>query len=145
MAFCRQCGVQVDDRATECPACHTARTAAPAPLPPVPSPTHVQNDSRNPVGFVGALFDFSFTSFITTKLIRLLYVLGMLAAGGFAVTIFTGGLATGGFIGTLTAVIGAPLVFLFGIIYIRVMLELIIVLFRMAEHTAAVAASLRQR
>lgn len=145
MAFCRQCGTQVDDRATECPACHTARAVAPPPLPPVPSPTHVQIDSRNPVGFVGALFDFSFTSFITTKLIRLLYVLGMLAAAGFAVTIFTGGLAAGGFIGMLTAFIGAPLVFLIGIIYIRVMLELIIVLFRMAEHTADVAASLRQR
>lgn len=154
MAFCRECGAQVDDRATECPACHTPRMAVTPPAPPVPptaavlppSPVQVTHaDARSTVGFIGALFDFSFTSFITTKLIKLLYALGMLGAAGFAVTLFTGGLATGGFTGILMALVGAPLAFLFGIVYIRVVLELIIVLFRMAEHTADVASALRQR
>jgi hypothetical protein len=90
-------------------------------------------------GFLASLFDFSFTTFITTKLIRVLYILGMVLAGFSALGFAFSGFAHSFFFGLFTLVIVAPLMFLAFIIYSRVVLELIIVLFRASEHLAEIA------
>ncbi|MBM3188628.1 MAG: DUF4282 domain-containing protein [Chloroflexi bacterium] len=89
-------------------------------------------------GFFAALFDFSFSEFITTRIIKILYVVGMilavLAALGLMVSGFTQSVGVG-----ILFLILSPIVFLVYVIVFRVWLEFIIVVFRIAEHTEEIA------
>ena len=96
-------------------------------------------------GFFQALFDFSFTSFITSKLIRILYGLAILGAAFGALLLIVAGFSDSTATGLLMLFIGGPLFFVFSVIYARVLLELIIVIFRIAEHAAEIAALLREK
>jgi len=97
-------------------------------------------------GFLASVFDFSFTSFITSKLIRLLYGVAVGVAGLAALVVFTV-LVGAGFCQSAAAGVGAivlgflvgPLVFFLIALYARVALELTMVMFRIAEHTASIA------
>lgn len=89
-------------------------------------------------GFFGSLFDFSFTEFVTTKVIKLLYALAIFLSGLTALYLVISGFRGGAAAGVL-AVLIAPLVFLFYVIAVRVWLEVIIVLFRIADHTRDIA------
>ncbi len=90
------------------------------------------------LGFFSSLFDVSFSSFITTKLIKALYtILAILSAIGAIIFIVTG-FQIGVFVGILFLLL-SPLVFLFNLILARVYCELIIVLFRIAEHVQHIA------
>jgi hypothetical protein len=84
------------------------------------------------------LADFSFTNFITLKLIKFLYILGLLigALGGLVglLAAFSQGVLAG--IGGLIVV---PLILLLFAMYLRVGLELLAVIFRIAENTAEMA------
>jgi hypothetical protein len=84
-------------------------------------------------GFFGALFDLSFSSFVTTKIIKVLYVLAIVIAGIIALAYTIAAFAADPVLGLLTLVILAPLGFLLYVIYTRVILELIIVIFRILE------------
>lgn len=90
-------------------------------------------------GFFGSLFDFSFTSFVTTKIIKVLY--GLLIAGAvvFSLVLIVGSFSDSPGAGVFMLVIGAPLFFFIAVLYARVVLELIIVVFRIADHTAEIA------
>ena len=89
-------------------------------------------------GFLGQLFDFSFSRFITTRIIKVLYALGLFF--GFAATV---GLIVGAFgdsttAGVITLVL-SPLWLLLYAIVIRVLLEIVMVMFRMAEQVGEIA------
>lgn len=90
-------------------------------------------------GFLGALFDTSFTNFITTRLIKLLYVLSILMAAFVALGTIGAGFTQGFMAGLFALIVVGPLIFLLMVIQSRVWLELIIVAFRIAEHTATTA------
>ncbi len=85
-------------------------------------------------GLLECLFDTSFSEFITTRLIRFLYVVGLVVAGlgavGFVIGGFSGSVANG-----IICLIIAPLLFLIYVIMIRIWLELLIVIFRIEENT----------
>jgi hypothetical protein len=83
--------------------------------------------------FLASLFDISFTSLITGKLIKLLYVIGMAIAGIAALAVIVAGTRLNS-LGTLLAFLISPIVFLIMLIYMRVSLELIMVFFRTEEH-----------
>ena len=91
------------------------------------------------MGFFRALFDLSFREFITTKLIKVLYVvLLILIAIGFVVAFFSGLItmfSRGGSLSGLVLILLAPLGALLYIILARMWMELIIVIFRIAENT----------
>lgn len=89
-------------------------------------------------GFLTALFDFSFSRFITVKLIPVLYGLALIVAS-LGVLAMVGAGFTRGFMSGLFTLILAPLFFLFCAMYIRVILEVMIVLFRIAENVADIA------
>lgn len=89
-------------------------------------------------GFFGSLFDFSFTSLVTSKLISILYVLAIIGIGVYALFLIVAGFSRGAAIGVL-AIIGAALFFLLTVIYTRVLLEVLIVIFRIHEHVAEIA------
>lgn len=84
-------------------------------------------------GFFGSLFDLTFASFITTKIIKVLYVLAIIIAGLIALAYVIFAFAADPVLGLLTLVILAPLGFLLYVIYTRVFLELIMVIFRIME------------
>ncbi len=89
-------------------------------------------------GFFGALFDFSFSEFVTTKLIKLLYLLSLIFIGiGFVVAFIAGfvSIFTEGFFQGLLAIVFSPIIALIWVILARVWMELIIVIFRIAENT----------
>jgi hypothetical protein len=106
-------------------------------------------------GFLGALFDLSFTEFITTRVVKVLYVLTLvlLVIGYIAIAVaifipderatsinFNGDVVTtddGGNVGLgvlWLVLIGPLLLFLYTLLY-RVFYELIIVVFRIYENT----------
>jgi len=94
-------------------------------------------------GFFGSLFDISFTSFVTVRLIKVIYVITLvligLAALVFVVAAFADSVGTGVFV----LVIVAPLVSLLYVIYARVLLEIVIAIFRIAENTGGTVSLLR--
>jgi len=85
-------------------------------------------------GFFGGLFDLSFTEFVTIRVIKILFVLAIMISGVVAVVIIINGFA-GGVAKGLLALIAAPIVFLLYVLLVRIWLEVIIVLFRIAENT----------
>jgi uncharacterized protein DUF4282 len=84
-------------------------------------------------GFFGSLLDISFTSLVATKVIKVLYVLSIVLIGlmalVFVVSAFTQSVGAGIF----TLLIVAPLAALLYLIYVRVILEVIICIFRIME------------
>ncbi len=86
-------------------------------------------------GFFGSLFDLSFSDFITTKILKLLYILAIIGAGIGALMVVIGGFQSGsGAVGIFSLII-APIIFMLYVILARMWLELIIVIFRIAENT----------
>lgn len=84
--------------------------------------------------FWSCLFDLSFTEFITTRVIKILYMLGIGIAAivglMLIITAFTKGFAVG-----LLHVIAAPIVFILIVIVLRICMELVLTLFRIEENT----------
>jgi hypothetical protein len=90
-------------------------------------------------GFVASLFDFGFTSFVTPKVVKVVYVLVMilLGLGGVASAIFAYEFG-GAIAGLATLVIIAPLVFFVYLSLWRIGLEIFVVVFRLAEDVRAI-------
>ncbi|MGH7321537.1 MAG: DUF4282 domain-containing protein [Candidatus Rokuibacteriota bacterium] len=95
---------------------------------------------QQPAGFFQSLFDFSFTVFVTSKIIRLLYALSIVGAALVSLSWIVGSFMASPAFGVLVLLVGAPLFFLISIIYARVLLEIIIVIFRISENIAEIAA-----
>jgi len=95
-------------------------------------------------GFLGALFDFSFSSFVTTRIVKLLFLLAVLTAAFGALGIVVQGFGQGFFAGLLSLLILAPLAFLLVTLWARVSLELVLVIFRIAEHAGVTADATRK-
>jgi uncharacterized membrane protein YccF (DUF307 family) len=117
-------------------------------------------------GFLGSVFDLSFRSFVTIRLVKILYILTLILLGlayiGIAVAIFSGGgdeAATfntetgtietsdddGGnaVLGVLWLILFGPLLMFFYVLLYRVFFELIVVVFRIYENTRDQLAAVR--
>lgn len=103
----------------------------------------------NDRGLVSSLFDLSFTYFITPKIQRFLYALLLVASAvaGLGVLGAAFGMA-GGFFGKVGAlIVGVPLAglaFLLLAMYFRVMMEILIVVFRAVEYLGEISASVKR-
>ncbi len=87
-------------------------------------------------GFLGSLFDFSFNSFVTPKIIKVLYVLFTIWTALIGITILIIGFKTGGLAGGLfTLIIIEPIFLLLTLGIYRVVLEAFMVIFRIYEET----------
>jgi len=88
-------------------------------------------------GFLGALFDFSFTSFVTPRIIKVLYVLILILTviGALVYTIFA--FSASKVFGFLTLIIGDPLFIIIVMAFWRLVLESFVVVFRIAEDIRA--------
>ncbi len=92
-------------------------------------------------GFFQSLTDFSFSSFITKKLIGVLYgiemVLVAIAVLGLIVMGFKQGIVTG-----LLLVILSPILLVLSVIAVRVYFEMIVIAFRIEENTSIMAKNM---
>ncbi|GAB3181894.1 hypothetical protein GCM10027060_13670 [Nesterenkonia halophila] len=102
---------------------------------PYPQQSRQQPNAAEAKGFFGALFDFSFQSFVTVKFATLIYmVLLVFLALGWLVMII-GGFVTDTWVGVLALLLGwIPAVIY--LILIRVMLEFYIAMIRTSQNTA---------
>ncbi len=87
------------------------------------------------------IFDLQFDSFVTLKIVRVIYVIQLGISLGIAFIFFglgiysIGSLLHGKVEMILFAIVGAPLGFLLSTMISRVSLELIVIIFRIAENT----------
>jgi len=95
-------------------------------------------------GFFGSLFDLSFTEFVTTRIIKVLFVLAIIGSGIGALVVLIGGIAGGG-AEAFIAIILAPIVFFLYVVLARIWLEVIIALFRIAENTGKLVEQTRDK
>ncbi|MPZ52485.1 MAG: DUF4282 domain-containing protein [Acidimicrobiia bacterium] len=112
----------------------------PGDTPPPPPPPG-NGGSNSPLGgaaddstsFISALFDFSFTHFITPKIVRILYILLTIAVGlGYITFVVSAFNASAGF-GALALLIIGPIGALIYLAFIRVTLEFYLAVVRMSE------------
>jgi cellulose synthase/poly-beta-1,6-N-acetylglucosamine synthase-like glycosyltransferase len=96
-------------------------------------------------GFLSALFDTSFSRLVTTRVIKWLYLLVMILIGlgllGFVISAIAGGSVTA----IVLALVLGPLVALLYLIYARVLLEVILAIFRILESNREIAFLQRQQ
>src|SRR5215467_10509616 len=96
MAFCAKCGSQLAPGAPACTACGALTgaaaqpAAAPAPARYVPPVT-----AAEATGFLSSLFDMSFNTFITSKLIKILFIISIILAGFGALAVIVSGFTRG--------------------------------------------------
>jgi hypothetical protein len=88
-------------------------------------------------GFLSALFDFSFTSFVTTRIIKVLYVLILIMVSLSALIVTFAMFQVSALTGFLTLVIGDPLFIVIVMAFWRLVLESFVVRFRIAEDVQA--------
>lgn len=136
----------------------------PAPEPPgtVPRPPGADDTApRQALGrsAVGALLDFTFTTFLTTRIVGLLYGLVLLLAAGLLIASeYLGFAAIAGAVRAsqegmdsssvavvlgLLLVLGGPVASLFVVVFGRVVLEFLVVTFRISETLAEIKAKTR--
>jgi hypothetical protein len=89
-----------------------------------------------PKGFLASLFDTSFSSLVTPRVIKFIYIISMVVIGLAALFWIGAAFSQSAAFGLLVLVIAAPLVSLLYLIYTRVLLEVIIALFRIMEYNA---------
>jgi DNA-directed RNA polymerase subunit RPC12/RpoP len=105
----------------------------------------MDNENAQEKSILVPLFDLSFTSFATTRIIKIVYEVSLCLLGIIAVVAFfffgvsmlfdSGTMQMG-----ILCTIATPFMLLFGIISVRMGLEFIIVVFRIAENTSKLVA-----
>lgn len=108
--------------------------------PPPPYPSGPESGSAaagggraETKGFLGALFDFGFTTFVTPKVVKFAYIIAM-ALVGLGLLVFVVGALTSGEVGLiLVALFIAPLVALLYLVIIRMSFEFFVAVVRMSE------------
>jgi hypothetical protein len=84
-------------------------------------------------GFFRSLFDISFTSFITTKIIKLVYVVWLVLIGLMAVAGVIAAFSEDPVYGVIALLVAAPLGAFIFIVLVRLWLEFVIQVFRITE------------
>ncbi len=108
-------------------------TTQPPPPPPPPSGPPSRPPSDGAKGFFSALFDFSFSSFITPKIVKFAYVLATVLLGLALLAYLVVAIASGEPALIVLVVIVGPFVALLYLIFIRMTLEFFVAIVRMSE------------
>jgi polyferredoxin len=104
----------------------------------IPPANNRKESTMRENGLIGMVFDLSFKEFVTAKVIKALFILGIvLTAVGTFGAIATG--FAGGFGRGILTLILSLIMFFIGVLMTRIWCELVIVVFRIAENTARIA------
>jgi len=127
--FCTNCGAANRDSARFCVNCAQS-------LSEVQIEQRLLRPRARRVDSLQALFDFSFRRFVSLKVMKFLYALSTLSASLMALFFVIVGFKTSIWLGIFALLIGAPLIFFLTVVSSRVLLETILIIFRIADHTA---------
>jgi hypothetical protein len=94
--------------------------------------------------FIEYLFDFSFKRFITTGVIRFIFWINVIVMGILGAMVIVGGFKESFILGIL-ALIFSPILYIIYIAIVRMILELIAVIFRIGEYTEEIAENITSR
>ncbi|MGI9022195.1 MAG: DUF4282 domain-containing protein [Acidimicrobiales bacterium] len=89
-------------------------------------------------GLFKSLYDFNFSSLITTKVIRFVYALVVVVYSLVAIGLFILGLASGEASGVFGSLIVVPIAYLLYLVFTRIWMEFLIVVFRIGEDIRAI-------
>jgi phage-related protein len=93
-------------------------------------------------GFFKSLFDLSFDRWVTPRLLKAIYVLVMIVVGlAYLAYVFLAFRASSA-LGLATLIVIGPLIAVFYLVLWRVLLAVVMAIFKIAEYTRAVASSL---
>ena len=92
-----------------------------------------QSTAASSKGFFASLFDVSFDSFVTPTIIKIVYILAMVGVGFFTLVLALEGFRFLGVYGFFVLLIICPLYFFFSLLLTRIYMELIMVVFRLAN------------
>jgi hypothetical protein len=161
---CPNCGASITPADSFCPECGhrqaepgpgdaTATSPGHAPDPPPPGsppppptnrppafgapPPHLGPRPTPAKGFFAGLFDFGFTTFVTPKVIKFVYVVITILIGISWIVWIIAGFGYSSGLGILALVFG-PLVALLWLIAYRITLELVMVIFRIGSDVHAI-------
>lgn len=134
--FCTNCGASNKDEAKFCVNCAESLSEVQIEEKFPRARVLKEASSFKKVVFLQALFDCSFNQFVSPKIMKFLYGLSILSAGLIALLFVIVGFNVSSWFGIFALLIGAPLIFLLTAIYSRVLLEMILVIFRIADHMA---------
>ncbi len=95
-------------------------------------------------GFFGQLFDFSFTEFVTTRIIKVLFGLAIFFSVVIAIIIIVSAFYDSTAAGAVALVL-SPLWILLCVVVARVILEIVVVMFRIAEHVGDIAKQQQEK
>ncbi len=96
-------------------------------------------------GFFNSLFDFSFNRLVATRVIKVLYVLLLVVIGLGLLGFLIAAIVSGSVGSILIALIVGPLLALLYIVYARILLEVLIAIFRILETNREIAFLQRQQ
>jgi hypothetical protein len=94
------------------------------------------------MSFFKTLFDFSFSEYVTTKIIKFLYVVTIIIAALTWLGVLIFSLGQRNALAVIAALILCPIAFVLQVIFTRVGYEILIVVFGIAEHTRDMAWAL---
>lgn len=132
--FCTNCGAANQAMARFCINCAQS-------LNEVQIERRLSRPRAGKVDSLQVLLDFSFSRFVSPSMMKLLYALSILFSGLVAVFLIVAGFKTSIWFGILSLLIGAPIIFFLMVFSSRILLETILVIFRIAENTANLSAT----
>ena len=97
----------------------------------VPNVEDVKKEAR---GFFSLLFDFSFSEFIVLRVVKIIYGLILLLIGIGGLGVLIGGFKQSFGYGLVTLLVILPLYLLISIVFARIYMEIIIVIFKINEN-----------
>jgi hypothetical protein len=90
------------------------------------------------MGFIRSLYDFSFSSFVTLRVIRVLYVLITILYSLAAVLVFVGALVEHKPADIVFAIIIVPIAYLIYLTFARIAMEILMVLFNIGKDVRSI-------
>ncbi len=96
---------------------------------------------EEPKGLIKSIFDFSFSEFVTPKVIKFLLGLFMVLNGIWVIVMIVGAFAGGAGTGILVLIL-SPAIYLLIMLLTRVYLELVLVAFKIVEHLGVIRKNL---
>jgi Domain of unknown function (DUF4282) len=133
--FCTSCGAALSAQQATCPSCGAVRATA----------TAARSDSNIAGSFFSILFNFEFTSFLTLKFIRFIYAAGLVVVAIFDLILYFRELGSYSSAATgFLALIGTVIVWFLWALFLRVMLEIVAAVFRIAENTSELVRAAHQ-
>ena len=100
-------------------------------------------ENKSDINYIIELFDVSFSRFISVDIIRILYIVSVILAAAVVlvgvIAAFTNSISAG-----IGSIILAPIVFVAYVLFVRVIFEVFIVIFRIAENTEKITEILSE-